>query len=459
MSRMSVEGMKRLLWIFCVLLSALPLLFAGAEDDASTENGIEKQRGGGKEEGRQLPCEILVKHPGNGSAMAFGSDEARAMVVVSLYGTQGKAVRIDVDAIEWAQLPPGAVEGVDHVADLGMWDSGIHLIEVFWIEDQDNDPRGLLATSVEILVYHSRDGRLPGESNLKDARDARDDSSGFFRCPFAFEPFASKTGWDWDWDSDSDSNSVVQVSKREDIGFGRGKWHEYRACLSVWMELHPHSSAGLYELGKLAEAHGDWNDAIALYRQAMDLGWTNMDGRLAELTQLAADDLIRNRRACTWNSSEESAELGWGLGPEEAMQSQGDVNGDGDGDADAGACHGGQQGRHKSTDYSKHQLYLSVILVGRHDNTHFCQVTVFHTGSKHNLLERWKLSHDFFPFVLTFHMHQFAVPARRLHGPPAGLTFCPHLPLGKEWAVRRFRDYLGRVQPVHGKRIEGGGLL
>lgn len=293
--------------------------------------------------GGYVPGGIQVKSPRNGAAIELGGEEGSTKLVITLGGARGKPVRIDIDGTEWATLPSDSPQGVDFVVGGGgMWPIGIHQIEIFWVPDEKNDPKGVLVSALQVLVYDGRSGRLPVMMN----------DTPEMQCPLSLL---------------DDSVAGAAQGGSTDVGLGLGKWKEYRECLEAFMELHPHCAAGLHELGKLSEAHGEWDEAIELYSRAFKLGWPRMDERLAELIKLAYEK--KQRPECSWRASEESRSKGWGLGSEEADHSHiGFVGQDERCKAGTGQCW-------PESVAKRAELYLSVILVGRHDNTLFCQAS------------------------------------------------------------------------------------
>lgn len=289
---------------------------------------------------------VSIKSPLSGAEIGYSTQtKENQKLVISVSGAYRRGVRVNVNGVQKARLPPHASEFEEHILDLGNWTLGIHLIEAVW-DNYDDDVGevekgarggGVLADSVAVLVHSVEDRVLP-------------DYFGGFNCPFTTRPLNS-------------TPISVMRSVSHDVGFGRGQWQEYRTCLNVWMKMHPTSSAGLYELGKLAEVQNELEEAIALYRSAADLSYPLIRDRLAELSQLAHHE--SEKSVCTWNSTLESTMSGWGLGEEESMRNDSD---------DGVSCRLGQRGRCTTPNDAKADLFLSVILVARHDSTLFCQV-------------------------------------------------------------------------------------
>jgi hypothetical protein len=124
---------------------------------------------------------------------------------------------------------------------------------------------------------------------------------------------------------------------------GYGPWARHAQCLRLFTELFPSCWQAQRLFGQILEALGLWGEAAARYQFAHDAvaaqGGADPSGLEAQAAGMRAlDDAERERRRrrCTWARG----------GAPEAVVTDGD-SGD---------------------------LYLSVIMVGRHDGTRFCQV-------------------------------------------------------------------------------------
>ncbi|EKX48248.1 hypothetical protein GUITHDRAFT_136770 [Guillardia theta CCMP2712] len=133
-------------------------------------------------------------------------------------------------------------------------------------------------------------------------------------------------------------------------GFGSSKWEEMRHCLFHFLSLWPDNDAANFHLARLMEAEGDFEAAGSRYGLVVEHGVTQLQSRVREVELLALQE--RDRRSCTWRS------LGTcEAGADESCPSRQSIE-----DVEI------------SKIVNTSSMYLSVIMVTRHDNTQFCQV-------------------------------------------------------------------------------------
>ena len=125
---------------------------------------------------------------------------------------------------------------------------------------------------------------------------------------------------------------------------GYGPWARHTQCLRLFTEMFPSCWQAQRLFGQILEGQGLWGDAATRYQFAHDAaaaqggaGPSDLEAQAAELRALDDAERERRRRRCVWERSGES----------EAVVTDGEESGD---------------------------MYLSIIMVGRHDGTRFCQV-------------------------------------------------------------------------------------
>jgi hypothetical protein len=125
---------------------------------------------------------------------------------------------------------------------------------------------------------------------------------------------------------------------------GYSPWARHTQCLRLFTEMFPSCWQAQHLFGQILEALGLWGEAAARYQFAHDAaaacGGTNLSSLAVQAAGMRAlDDAERElrRRRCTWERG----------GVSEAAVTEGEEAGD---------------------------LYLSVIMVSRHDGTQFCQM-------------------------------------------------------------------------------------
>jgi hypothetical protein len=95
---------------------------------------------------------------------------------------------------------------------------------------------------------------------------------------------------------------------------------------------------------------------LSIYSNLCSYVYTQASGIHDSLTRaLLMQEALEQRERCSWKVSNVQETRGWGLGEDERREQCSDVS---------GAC--------EDTDAGT--LYLSVIMVARHDSTQFCQV-------------------------------------------------------------------------------------
>jgi len=282
-----------------------------------------------------IPQTARIDEPRSGSCFEYGTS---MRIVARMARALDIDIRIDVDRKELTRLDPGFHER-DIFWDRDRWTPGVHIIEV-WLEDFDAAPplpapdsetleaedppevrqKGTLLAESHILVHDSSHLNLPhcGEHGSKT-----------WHCPLAVHrPYPI------------DDNETARAI----VGYGHSNWHEFAECMRVWQVAYPDAKAAAkFELGKLEDARGHWDTALSLYREAGEGGMGLFPERIQELERLHEEQ--QNAPHCHWEETERRDRLGYGLGADEAVE---------------GA-------------ESKGDLYLSVVLVTRHDNTQYCQ--------------------------------------------------------------------------------------
>mmetsp|Transcript_42166 Transcript_42166/g.98897 ORF Transcript_42166/g.98897 Transcript_42166/m.98897 type:complete len:655 (+) Transcript_42166:116-2080(+) len=149
------------------------------------------------------------------------------------------------------------------------------------------------------------------------------------------------------------------TSDREEtqVGFDVEKWRDMRACLTAFAEKYK-SSAAVFQLALIDEAEGLWEQAAQRFASAGAMGYQHAKGsawlqhKIEELRQIQAEE--KQKPSCSWRSFAQcSSADSQTCRDRESLQDVGIAPVlDQDEDAD---------------------LYLSIIMVTRHDNTQFCQ--------------------------------------------------------------------------------------
>jgi len=140
-------------------------------------------------------------------------------------------------------------------------------------------------------------------------------------------------------------------------GLGFEKWKNMRACLHGFVQRHPTSGGAQMQLASLDAAHGWWRAAAARYAHAAQVDAVaaaiiEQQNRLREV--LALEQQHAQRPNCTWNSYAHCS----GPPGEATCKRRGDSH-------DAGIADVVSEG--------DADMFLSIIMVTRHDNTQYCQ--------------------------------------------------------------------------------------
>eukprot|EP00960_Hanusia_phi_P052977 761776-Hanusia_phi.AAC.2 len=140
------------------------------------------------------------------------------------------------------------------------------------------------------------------------------------------------------------------VPPRATPGFGASKWKDMKRCLLGFLAVWPENDAANYHMARLMEAEGEFDLALVRYHMLLEHGFTQMQQRIRDVERLAAQE--KDRARCSWRSigtcEEEEVETCPSRRSVEDVRISEVVN--------------------------SSSLYLSVIMVTRHDNTQFCQV-------------------------------------------------------------------------------------
>lgn len=138
-------------------------------------------------------------------------------------------------------------------------------------------------------------------------------------------------------------------------GFGYGKWQEMRECLNGFLKRFPACAGAHIQLASLDAAHGLWQAAAERYAHASQMEAAaatvvEQQQRQAEMLSLQQE----HTEKCAWRSYTQCS------GPPDARTCKARNS-----SMEAGVAALVGEG--------EADMFLSIIMVGRHDNTQYCQ--------------------------------------------------------------------------------------